>query len=153
MPHVLHTSCKHIHIHVYRQCVSTQQHFTWCCCPGGAGSWPFPPQALCSSPTLIPGLEEQSSPHCQHNNDAAPTSFLQDLLKHREHEPKHTEYKVNVSVLVTGAINLLRKVTTVQYHKIAAHQAQRQQCSRPLLCCSSPHDTPHPHPAPGNLWP
>lgn len=50
----------------------------------------------------------------QPSNHAAPASVLQDLLKHREHKPKHTEYKVNVSVLVTGAINLLRKVITLQ---------------------------------------
>lgn len=118
--HITHRRHTYIHVHTGMAPSTTAHGATARGCglqggqQGGSRQGLAPPRALCPPSTLIPGVEEQSSPRRQHNNDAAPTSFLQDLLKHREHEPKHTEYKVNVSVLVTGAINLLRKVTTVQ---------------------------------------
>lgn len=96
----------------------------------------------------------------QPSNHAAPASVLQDLLKHREHKPKHTEYKVNVSVLVTGAINLLRKVITLQSvsqnNSPPGVKAERlpPPCSGPERFLPAPSCALlRPHPAPGSPGP
>lgn len=156
--HITHRRHTYIHVHTGMAPSTTAHGATARGCglqggqQGGSRQGLAPPRALCPPSTLIPGVEEQSSPRRQHNNDAAPTSFLQDLLKHREHEPKHTEYKVNVSVLVTGAINLLRKVTTVQSVSQNSSPPGTKAAVRPPSALLQQPPRPPP-PAPGSLWP